>query len=276
MQVIPLLAKEPKRENSALNMLKLVWMDLFFLVGLFFLGTVWGSFLGVLADRIPRGESVVFPPSHCNTCKTPLALIDLLPLHAWIRGKGRCRICQSPIDRQTLYSELLTAALFVFLGLIHLNGGSVLKSFIFGSFAIPLSLIDMRHYRLPHKLTIPAIAAGILLSYTLPDDSIKTSIAASIAALLFLVPIAYMKPNALGMGDAIFFGAIGSFTSLQGIMEALIVASGTAILASLAWALWGLLNGRKESIRALRIPFGPFLSLGGMTAILFPFPQWPL
>jgi len=251
-------------------------MDLLFLVGLFFLGTIWGSFLGVLADRIPRDESVLYPPSHCNTCKSPLNLLDLLPLYAWIRRKGRCRICHAPIDRQTLYSELLTATLFIFLGLIYLNGGSILKPFIFGSFAIPLSLIDLRHYRLPHKLTIPAILSGTFLSFALPEDSVKTSIEASIAALLFLVPIAYIKPNALGMGDAIFFGAIGSFTSIQGILLALIVASGTAILASFIWSLWKFLNGQKTSIRTLRIPFGPFLSLGGLTAILLPFPRFPI
>ncbi len=251
-----------------------MWTDFAFLVALFFLGTVWGSFLGVLADRIPRGESFLFPPSHCNTCKRKLNLLDLLPLYAWIIGKGRCRICQSPIDRQTLYSELLTAAFFVLLGLIHQNGGSILKPFIFGSFAIPLSLIDLRHYRLPHKLTISAMISGIFLSLFLPGDQFRTSIEASVAALLFLVPIAYIKPNALGMGDAIFFGAIGSFTSIQGILLALIIASGAAILASLSWSFWEYSRGRKASIKTLRIPFGPFLSLGGLMAILLPFPQF--
>lgn len=248
-------------------------MDFVFLVSLFFLGTVWGSFLGVLADRIPRGESILFPSSHCNTCKKNLNLIDLFPLYSWVIGKGRCRVCQAPIDRQTLYSELLTATLFIILGLIYQNGGSVLKPFIFGSFAIPLSLIDLRHYRLPHKLTIPAMISGLFLSFFLPGDHFKTSIEASIAALLFLVPIAYLKPNALGMGDAIFFGAIGSFTSIQGILLALIIASGAAIIASLTWSLWEYSNGRKASIRTLRIPFGPFLSVGGLMAILLPFPQ---
>jgi len=252
----------------------LIWTDLPFLVGLFFLGTIWGSFLGVLADRIPREESIVFPPSHCNSCNRSLALQDLLPLYAWIKGKGQCRTCHSPIDRQTLYSELLTATFFILLGMIYLNGGSVLKPFIFGSFAIPLSLIDMRYYRLPHKLTIPAMLSGISLSFVFPGDSIKTSLEATIAALLFLVPIAYLKPKALGMGDAIFFGAIGSFTSIEGILFALIVASGSAILTSLIWALWESSNGRKASIKTLRIPFGPFLSLGGLTAILLPFPQF--
>ncbi|MHB1756222.1 MAG: prepilin peptidase [Leptospirillum sp.] len=252
----------------------MIWTDFGLLASLFFLGTVWGSFLGVLADRIPRNESILFPPSHCNHCNSRLSLLDLLPLYAWIIGKGRCRVCQSPIDRQTLYAELLTATLFILLGIIHLNGGNVLKPFVFGSFAIPLSLIDLRLYRLPHKLTITAMISGILLSFLDPGSSFKTSIEASVSALAFLVPIAYLKPNALGMGDAIFFGAIGSFTSIQGILVALIVASGTAILSSLAWSLWEVSNGRKASIKTLRIPFGPFLSLGGLTAILLPFPQF--
>ncbi len=243
---------------------------------LFFSGAAWGSFLGVVADRIPRKESILFPPSHCHGCNKTLTIRDLIPLFSWIRGHGKCRHCLTPIDPQTLLSELMTGGFFILLGFLFLQGtpsSGLIKLFLYGSFSIPLSLIDIRHLRLPHILTIPALATGLAFSFIAPDASISNSFEGAAAALLVLAPIAYFKPHALGMGDALFLGAIGSFTSPMGILITLIIASGTALITSLSWLVWERLHRRNRSVRDLRIPFGPFLAVGGGAVIILALPE---
>lgn len=236
-------------------------------------GGVWGSFLGVLAVRIPGKTSIIHPGSRCDHCGTPLSPRDLVPFLSWILLKGRCRTCHERILPEIPLAELLTA---LFMGATVLFAPSVprgLLAALFFSFALPLTMIDIRHHRLPHRLTIPCLAAGILAVgiFRGPQGVID----ALLGALLGFLPIALVAafyPRGIGMGDAFWLAAIGAFTGPVALSLVLLVASSTGILATLLVYAYGLYNRTRSrtSLFSIAMPFGPFLSLGALTALLAP------
>ncbi|MHB8369374.1 MAG: prepilin peptidase [Leptospirales bacterium] len=236
-------------------------------------GGVWGSFLGVLAVRIPGKTSIIHPGSRCDHCGTRLSPRDLVPFLSWILLRGRCRTCHGRILPEVLLSEILTA---LFMGATVLFAPSVLRGLlaaILFSFALPLTMIDIRHQRLPHRLTLPCLAAGILASGI--SRGPHGLIGALLGALLGFLPLALVAifyPRGLGMGDAIWLAAIGAYTGPEALSLVLFVASSTGIFATLLVYLYGLYKRSRtgSSLFSLEMPFGPFLSLGALTALLAP------
>ncbi len=243
---------------------------LLFAILAFLTGGIWGSFLGVVAVRIPQGLSLAFPASRCDRCLSPLSPSELIPFFSWIHARGHCRHCHSPILFEIPASELLTGAYFLCIALIPAPLHEKGLLLLFFSFALPLTLIDLRHHRLPHLLTLSGTASAVLLSLlTMGVKGFLLALAGVILGFLPIAILAFFYPKGIGLGDAFWLGAIGAFTGPQRLSIVLMVASLTGIIAMIAVHLASDRENR-TSILERPLPFGPFLSLGGILALAFP------
>ncbi len=237
---------------------------IYFLAGLF-----WGSFLGLVADRVPKGESIAHPRSRCSSCQTRLSYRDLIPLWSWLTHRGRCRYCGHPIDPFLLVSELGTGLFFGILPLVFSGLRHQLVVAVFFSFAFPLSLIDLRYRRLPHALTWSAAGCGILSSLFGPEK-LLWSFSGFLSGFLLLGIIAYFYPKGMGMGDAFWIGAIGTFVGATGVMETLFLSSFLALIATIPLYIFTRTGEKNLSWHKLSLPFGPFLSISALLIISSP------
>ncbi len=243
--------------------------------GLFLLGSIWGSFLGVLVDRIPKEESIFLPRSHCNSCGHTLGALDLVPFKVWIFNRGHCVYCAAPIDPQTIISEFCTALLFSATPLLFPDIKRILFLLAFFSFALPLSLIDLRSHRLPHKLTWSAGLMGLALTWTTLEPSqshiggLLPSVLGFLTGFLPLWLLATFYPQGMGMGDAFWLGAIGTFVGPVGTLQTLLLSSFSATITSVLALLLFDQKQNNGSWRTLKIPFGPFLSAAGIIVVLY-------
>ena len=233
-------------------------------------GGIWGSFLGVLAIRIPKHTSILFPGSRCDHCGTPLFPRDMVPFLSWLRLRGRCRSCQQQILPEIPLSEVLSALFFLLILWLSPSPLSGLRAVTLFSFALPLTLIDIRYHRLPRLLTMPCIGAGILLGgLSRGSHGLIEALAGSLAGLLPIALIAHFYPRGIGMGDAFWLSAIGSMTGAGALALVLLIASSSGIVATL---IVYKIKSRKSDLSLVRMamPFGPFLALGGLVTLLVP------
>lgn len=227
-------------------------------------GLVIGSFLNVCIYRLPRRESLVFPPSRCTSCGRQLSWFDNVPVVSWTVMRGRCRTCGSPVSMMYPIVEIVTAAVFVsgylLYGLTPLGGVRV----AFACALIVLFVIDLRHRILPNAITLPGVAIGFICSLFLPPgwrDSLIGILAGG--GTLFLIAEAYYRVRhveGLGMGDVKLLGMIGAFLGWQLVLLTLVVAS----LAGSVLGLFLIATGRGDM--KLALPFGTFLAVGAVFA----------
>lgn len=226
------------------------------------LGAIVGSFLNVVAYRLPRGESLVHPPSACPRCGTPIKPYDNVPVLGWLWLRGRCRACRAPISPRYPIVEAVTAVLCAACVLVFGADRDVWLPLAFVLLLVPITLIDLDHHIIPNVLTgLGAIVAVALLLAFARDDIAEHLIAAAGAGGFFLVAaIAY--PAGMGMGDVKLAGVMGLFLGravVPAVFAALIAGSlvGAVLIARL-----GAKEGRKRGI-----PFGPWLALGGLVGL---------
>jgi len=233
-------------------------------------GSFWGSFLGVVAVRVPEGESILFPGSRCDSCKNPLRIQEMIPIISWILLKGHCKSCHRPIPFEVPLSELATACFSGILLLLKLPFFHTIVLCLFFSFALPLTLIDIRSRRLPHILTLSAIAVGILLSsHSAGEHGLLLSVAGALLGFIPVATVATLYSRGIGMGDAFWLAAIGAFAGPESLPLVLLIASGTGIAAALLLRAFHP-SFRNQSLLGLALPFGPFLSVGGLMVLLIP------
>lgn len=222
-------------------------------------GLALGSFLNVVASRVPLGRSLVTPGSACPSCASPIAWYDNIPVVSYIALRGRCRSCATPIGLTYPLVELLTALLIT---ASVLTFGLTLDAVVAGVFSavlVAVSVTDFERRIIPNAIVLPA-AAGVLLAQTMLHPSAEWSLAAFGAALfLFIAAVAY--PGGMGMGDvklALLLGAM--------LGRSVTVALMLGLLAALVPAV--VLLARHGSVaRKMAIPFGPFLAGGGLIAL---------
>jgi leader peptidase (prepilin peptidase)/N-methyltransferase len=233
----------------------------------FLLGLVVGSFANVCIHRLPRGESIVSPPSRCPACGTRIQAHDNLPVIGWLLLRGRCRACHAPISWRYPAVEAVNGLLWLALAFWH---GPAPRSFVemaLVSALLVLSLIDLDHKILPDVITLPGLAIGLTASF-LPDSPV-TPLAAVLAAaggwLAFAaVAKAYQKTRGvegLGQGDWKLAALLGAFLGWQKLLL-------TVLIASLAGTVVGLLaialRGRDMRYA---LPLGSFLGAAGVLAV---------
>ena len=227
------------------------------------LGLIFGSFMNVVAYRLPRGESLATPASRCPGCDTPIKPYDNVPVLSWLLLRGRCRSCGEPIAWRYPLVELATALLLALTVIVVGANEEVWLGLAFVLLLVPVTVIDIDFRIIPNKLMIAGtVAALVILALTRADDIPEHLIAAG-AAGGFLLVAAIAYPAGMGMGDVklafvmgLFLGREVGVAMLAGLLAASIV--GVAIIARK-----GAAEGRKTAI-----PFGPFLALGGIIGLL--------
>ncbi len=243
----------------------------------FLFGAIIGSFLNVCIFRLPAGQSIVAPASRCPACGTPLRPRDNIPILSYLLLRGRCRACHNPISARYPAVEALTGLLFVLL-LYRIGPLPVIA--VYASFVaalIVVSFIDLDHQIIPDVISLPGIVIGLVLSAIgygpgLFDSAVGILVG---GGLLYAVAVGYHAltgREGMGGGDIKLLAMIGAFL---GWKNALV----TLVLGSLGGALIGilliLLRGGDSKVP---IPFGPFLAIGAVCALLFgdPLLQWYL
>jgi leader peptidase (prepilin peptidase)/N-methyltransferase len=246
-------------------------MEVVFIVIFILLGMVVASFLNVCCDRLPAGESLVYPPSHCPACQRRLRVEDLIPVFSYLWLRGRCRYCQAPIPRRILWVEVGTGVLF---GLIYWRYGLSIElpiALVFSCIFIVILVIDLEHRLILNKIVYPAMAVALLLSIFFSIFSIQSTIVPEIkwAAIgggigfgLFLL-VALVSRGGMGWGDVKMAALIGLVAGLPLTFVALLMG---VILGGL---VAGLLLAFKIKKRKEAVPFGPFLSLATIVTLLW-------
>jgi leader peptidase (prepilin peptidase)/N-methyltransferase len=226
------------------------------------LGLLIGSFLNVVAWRLPRGESLIKPRSKCPGCATQLKAYDNIPVFSWLALRGRCRGCGEKISARYPTVEAVTAALYVLV--VALKWGDVLQmtlGLVLVTFLVPIAVIDIDLKIIPNKLTAPAAVLAVALGAVLEPSYLPEQLAAGAGALIFFLLPTLIHQKGMGMGDVKLVAVLGLYLGravAPAIFIALIlgVVVGAAIVASK-----GVSDGRRT-----KVPFGPFLAVGALVA----------
>jgi len=231
------------------------------------LGLVIGSFLNVVAHRVPLGDSVVSPPSACPRCHTQIRAQHNVPVLGWLVLRGRCYDCGSAISARYPMVEAGTGVLFALAAWRFADRPALLLAYlVFAAVAVALALIDLDVHRLPNAIVLPAypVLAVLLM---LGTDSPALSRAALGAVLLFgfYFLIALVAPGGIGLGDVKLAGVVGGMTAYLSWGAFLTAAFGAFALGALTGIL--LLAGRRAG-RKTALPFGPFMLVAAWASIL--------
>lgn len=230
---------------------------------LFPAGLVFGSFLTVVAHRVPRGESVVGGRSHCPACGAQIAAYDNVPLLSWLLLRGRARCCGAPIPARYPLTELALGLLFAATALVLAGEPAELAlGLVFVSTMVAVTLTDLERRVIPNKiLLVAAVLAVAIAAATDPDSLPERAIAAAAAGgLFFAAALAY--PRGMGLGDVKLAATMGLFLG-RDVAPALLVALLAGSLVGLA-----MIARHGTAARKRAIPFGPFLALGGVVGLL--------
>jgi leader peptidase (prepilin peptidase)/N-methyltransferase len=241
------------------------------LVVLFVLGLCVGSFLNVVIWRVPRGGSVVQPPSHCPSCEMQLRGRDMVPVLSWVFLRGGCRGCRARISLRYPIVELVTGLLFVAVGARFGLTPALLPFLVFTALAVALAGIDIDTLTLPRQLIYGgAVAGAVLLTMSALLDGEPSRLlgaligAAGAAAALFVLH--EVSPRAMGFGDVRFAGLIGLYVGWLGLAQvpaALFLAFVLGAVVGLGWL------AVRRGGRRVQIPFGPFLAAGALVTVVW-------
>jgi leader peptidase (prepilin peptidase) / N-methyltransferase len=229
---------------------------------LFVAGAVTGSFVGVVAHRVPRRESIVGPRSRCPHCGGQIAAYDNIPIASWLMLRGRCRHCQGRISGRYPAVELTLAALFVGTFLVLEDDPAELAlGLAFVTLLAAVTLTDLDRRVIPNAiLIVGAVVALAIAAPTDPDSLPERGIAAAAAGgFLLLAALAY--PGGMGMGD-VKLGAVMGLYLGRAVAPALLAAFAAGAVVGLALMLRHGAGARKRAV-----PFGPFLALGGVLGL---------
>ncbi|MCU1557989.1 MAG: prepilin peptidase [Microbacteriaceae bacterium] len=260
------------------------------------LGTVWivvaicalgglliGSFLNVVAYRIPAGISLSRPPSACPECRTRIKPYDNVPVVSWLVLRARCRSCGTRISARYPLVEAGTAvffaaiALLAILGSRHLDdprsvvaGLLALSSFLYlAAITVALALIDIDTHKLPNRIVLPAyvVSAVLLVAASIVsgqfDSLLRAAMAMAALALVYFI-MAFAYPGGMGLGDAKLAGVIGIYLGWVG-WGALVVGALSAFLLGGLYAV--ILLILRKANRKSGIPFGPWMLAGAWLGI---------
>jgi leader peptidase (prepilin peptidase) / N-methyltransferase len=238
----------------------------FLIVALALIGLTIGSFLNVCIYRIPRGESVVSPPSRCTSCGRRLAAYHNIPVVSWMALGGRCAWCRAPVSARYPAIETLTAVVFALHGLVFEPGALLVVRLAFAAALIVLAFIDLDHRILPNPITVGGVVAGVAASVFLPPGLKDALIGVAIGGgVLWAIGEAYFRLRGIegmGMGDVKMLGMVGAFLGWKAVLVTLVLASLTGAIVGVA-----MLRLRGNAMK-YQLPFGTFLSAAAFVASL--------
>jgi leader peptidase (prepilin peptidase) / N-methyltransferase len=222
-----------------------------------------GSFLNVVAARLPEGRSLVHPPSSCLSCGTQVAWYDNVPILSYVLLSGRCRSCRVRIGLRYLVVELATALLVAACFLRFGFSGEAFVGAYFAAALVVLSAIDAERRILPDRIVLPSAAIVLAAHVALAPERWLEWVLAPIGASLFLFVALLAYPKGMGMGDVklcLLLGAALGKLVLVGLMVGMLAALVPAVV---------LLALHGAAARKMAIPFGPFLAFGALVALFW-------
>jgi leader peptidase (prepilin peptidase)/N-methyltransferase len=230
------------------------------LMGVF--GAMIGSFLTVVAHRVPRAESVIGGRSHCPGCGAQIAAYDNVPVLSWFNLRGRSRCCDQAISPRYPLTEIVLAGLFAAVALrFHGDAGELALGLVFVSMLLAVTLTDLDRRIIPNKVLAVASLIGVAIVAVTDPGSIPERAAAAGGAggVLFIAALAY--PGGMGMGDVKLAAVMGLFLGVE-VIPAMLIGLLAGSLVGIGMMIRLGAGARKQAI-----PFGPFLALGGVVAL---------
>lgn len=234
----------------------------------FLLGLIVGSFVNVCIHRLPLGESVVMPASHCPVCRGEIKHWHNIPLLGFFLLLGKCRTCRTPISWRYPLVELLHGLGFLFIFRQFGPSPQTLIYLLFFSALVAVIFIDLSHQIIPDVITLPGMIIGVIAAATVLPPGLKDSVAGLLLGggvfyLVAILSLALLKKEGMGGGDIKLIAMIGAFLGWQGVLLTIFLA---ALSGSVIGLFMILVKGRS---RAEMIPFGPYLVFGALTSLFW-------
>jgi leader peptidase (prepilin peptidase) / N-methyltransferase len=268
----------------------------------FAIGACVGSFVNVVAYRLPREISIVMPRSFCPQCDRPIPAWANIPILAYIGLRGRCLMCGGAIPFRYFLTELALAAAAAYLFLWFAPGDAIAR-FVFCAALYAVALIDYDWRVIPNLITLVGIPVGIIAAWlAIPDVGLRNSLIGAVggAGFLFLTGEVYLlvrRTEGVGLGDVFLIGMVGAFLGWLGVLFTLFAGSMLGVIGGIAFALAGGAPGPPEeqvpaaiaevtgtrrgdlpppgtagaepSLLRMEVPFGPFLASAAAIYALF-------
>ena len=240
-------------------------MNFFISVIILIFGIIIGSFLNVCIYRIPKEESIAFPPSHCGNCGHNLNALDLVPIFSWLFLKGKCRYCGEKVSKQYPIVEAATGLLFVFLYLKFGFTFELLKYTIFTSILIVIGIIDFKDQDVYDSTIITLVICGVIftiIEFFMGKQINFLNIILGIAIPVFIISI-FAWFGAMGWGDVEIIGVTGLFLGFELNMLNLFIS---IVLGGIGACILMILKrrGGKDTMA-----FGPYIALSSYITLLF-------
>jgi leader peptidase (prepilin peptidase)/N-methyltransferase len=231
-------------------------------------GLLIGSFLNVVAIRVLKKESVVFPPSHCVDCNHKLGPLDLVPVLSYLFLIGKCRYCKSPISMIYPAGELATGILFALFTYQLGFHSELIAGLFFVSILVVITITDLREMLIPNRIIFFAMAVGAVLRVFVHTLPVWNYLAAFVIGIGILYAIAWissvlLKKEGIGGGDLKLFAFIGLILGIKLTLLAIFMSS----LLGTIFGLYLIIVGKYDRNRYL--PFGPFIAGGSMITYLW-------
>ena len=230
------------------------------------LGLLIGSFLNVVVHRLPHQQSTVLPRSRCPKCGAAIRARDNLPVLSWLLLRGRCRDCGAPISVRYPLIELLTGALFAGAVLRFGPTFTAVGAALFCAALVALAAIDVEHFLLPDRITLPGIVIALAMQPLLAWGALPNALQGALFGAGILLVMAGLWEvlrgvEGMGLGDVKMLAMIGAFLGVHGVVV-------TLVFASLAGSLVGVTLLARGAIELQgKLPFGLFLALGAAVAL---------
>jgi leader peptidase (prepilin peptidase)/N-methyltransferase len=242
------------------------------------LGLAIGSFLNVVVYRVPREESLLYPPSHCPKCDQPIKALHNIPVVSWLVLRGRCANCHERISARYPIVEIGTAALFVGMTLRFRLSAELPAYLYLAAIALVLLLIDLDVQRLPDSIVLPSYIVTVLL--LMPAGAVSSDWWPAVRALVGMLALwavyfafALAYPNGIGLGEVKLAGLLGLYLGWLSWSAVLIGTFGGFLLGGfLGAALIALGHTGRQTI----VPFGAALVVGAVLAVFVapPITHW--
>jgi leader peptidase (prepilin peptidase) / N-methyltransferase len=227
-----------------------------------FSGGILGSFLNVVAHRLPLGESLSKPRSRCTSCGTQIAAYDNVPVLSWLVLRGRCRHCHTHISARYPAVELTAAVTFAAIVAVRGLHDDLLLQLPFAACLIALAAIDLDHRILPNKIVYPMAVWGVVATALVDSGHLPAHLIAGAIAFTVLLLVVLAYPAGMGMGDVKLAGVMGLYLGTA-VAPAMLMAFLSGSVVGVAIMVREGAAARKKAV-----PFGVFLALGGIAAVL--------
>lgn len=226
-------------------------------------GAAVGSFLNLCIDRMPAGQSLLHPPSHCPTCGHKLAPAELVPILSYLWLRGRCRYCSNSIPRRLIFVELAAAALFAILWQRYGLTPQLALALFYACLFTVIFVTDLEHRLILNKVVYSSMVVALILSPLWPEVGLVNSLLGGALGFGFMLVPFLLSRGGMGAGDVKLAGLVGLVAGFPQVFIALFLAMVAGGLVA-GFLLVTRLKGRKDAV-----PFGPFLAAGAMVTLLW-------